>query len=149
MTVDHVTIAFRHVDDRCVYPIQRLLINVLICQCKLTISSVLQASAMTTKADAANYLEILEADAIRTKKLQTYNTALGYWSFLLSVILAFSLPSPIRVLTGQWSLSFVACISALSGHMILLVAIACCIRCCLVQAEELWDKYKMVRFSTQ
>ncbi|CCI41843.1 unnamed protein product [Albugo candida] len=98
---------------------------------------------MTTKADAANYLEILEADAIRTKKLQTYNTALGYWSFLLSVILAFSLPSPIRVLTGQWSLSFVACISALSGHMILLVAIACCIRCCLVQAEEFWDKYKM------
>nr|CCA25395.1 conserved hypothetical protein [Albugo laibachii Nc14]CCA25468.1 conserved hypothetical protein [Albugo laibachii Nc14] len=100
---------------------------------------------MTTKADAGSYLETLEAYAIRTKKLQTYNTTLGYWSFLLSIFLAFSLPSPLQVLAGQWSLSVLACISALTGHIILLVAISSCIRCCLVHAEEFWDKYAMYR----
>lgn len=60
-------------------------------------------------------LDELEARAIREKQLATYNTALGSASLFSFAVLALTLPSPWRVINGEWSSRVLPSLLALCG----------------------------------
>ncbi|TMW63778.1 hypothetical protein Poli38472_002719 [Pythium oligandrum] len=85
-------------------------------------------------------LAALEARAIRDKARLTYNTTLGSVCFFLVVVLGFSLPSPWRVLNGEWSSRFVPSLLALGAHGVLVISVVVAFRCAQVQSAELWEQ---------
>lgn len=71
---------------------------------------------MSAESAAAQHaLEALEARAIREKQRVTYSSSLGSASFFAFVVLYFALPSPWKVLNGEWSSSILPSLLALGG----------------------------------
>lgn len=66
----------------------------------------------------AGALAALEARAIREKNLTTYSTALGSTALSLFVVLGFALPSPWKVINGEWSSSILPSLLALAGSSV-------------------------------
>ncbi|GLE04804.1 hypothetical protein PINS_up013783 [Pythium insidiosum] len=108
-------------------------------------------------------LAALETRAIREKERTTYNSTLGAVSFFLVAALGLSLPSPWRVLNGDWSSSLLLSLTALAGtapsmlhrlsvvyidvflcllaHAVLVVSVVVAFRCAQVQGAELYDQF--------
>lgn len=63
----------------------------------------------------AHALDTMETHAIREKQRTTYNATLGSFAFFLFVVLELTLPSPWKVLNGEWSSSILPSLTALGG----------------------------------
>jgi hypothetical protein len=70
---------------------------------------------MAPPHDARDALWALETRAIRDKERITYNATLGSICVFLVVILGLTLPSPWRVLNGDWSSSLLISLLGLAG----------------------------------
>ncbi|KAJ0397460.1 hypothetical protein ATCC90586_000249 [Pythium insidiosum] len=86
-------------------------------------------------------LAALETRAIRDKERATYNSTLGAVSFFLVAVLGLSLPSPWRVLNGDWSSSLLLSLAALAAHGVLVVSVVVAFRCAQVQGAELYAQF--------
>uniref|UniRef100_K3X6G3 Transmembrane protein n=1 Tax=Globisporangium ultimum (strain ATCC 200006 / CBS 805.95 / DAOM BR144) TaxID=431595 RepID=K3X6G3_GLOUD len=89
----------------------------------------------------AHALDAMERDAIREKQLATYNSTLGSFAFFLSVLLHFTLPSPWKVLNGEWSSAIVPSLLALCAHGVLVLSAILALKCAQVQGEELLRQF--------
>ncbi|TYZ61175.1 hypothetical protein PybrP1_012391 [[Pythium] brassicae (nom. inval.)] len=86
---------------------------------------------------ALDALEALETRAIREKQLATYSPALGSVSLFSFAVLALALPSPWRVLNGEWSSRVLPSLLALLGHGVWVLSAVLALKCAQVQGGEL------------
>lgn len=64
----------------------------------------------------AHALDAMEQSAIREKELLTYSARLGCGSFFTVCVLYLTLPSPWRVINGDYSSSILRSLLALTGE---------------------------------
>lgn len=87
-------------------------------------------------ATAQHALEALEARAIREKQCVTYSTSLGSGSFFVFVVFGLALPSPWKVLNGEWSSSILPSLLALGGTITRRLLCSCVRLLSIVQGDS-------------
>lgn len=96
---------------------------------------------MAPAFDPRNALASLEDHTTREKERATYNATLGAGAFFLAVVFGLTLPSPWRVINGEWSSSLLGSLVGLSAHGVLVLSVLVATRCAQVQGTEMWEQF--------